>query len=110
MAPSIGTTLITSSGARSPKQRNQMINEYIPFNKLCAYMHEQFGAKITCKQETELRQMLFAGYQQEVDQYLYENSQLDKKNERLLKQYWRLRVKYTQLERQLKPRKKNSKA
>lgn len=87
-----------------------MINEYIPFNKLCAYMHEQFGAKITCKQETELRQMLFAGYQQEVDQYMHENSQLDRKNTRLLKQYWRLRDQYAQLEQQLKSQKKKKRA
>ena len=87
-----------------------MINEYIPFNRLYAYMHEQFGAKITCKQETELRGMLFAGYQQEVDQYIYENSQLDRKNTRLLKQYWRLRDQYAQLEQQLKARKKRKRS
>lgn len=84
-----------------------MINKYIPFNRLCAYMNDEFGVKITCKQETELRQMLFAGYNKEVDQYMYENSQLDRKNTRLLKQYWRLRDQYAQLEQKLKYRKKN---
>jgi len=97
--------LIVSNGTRSPLQRNPM-NEYIPFNRLYAYMHEHFGVRITCEQEGKLRGMLFAGYQQEVDQYIYENSQLDRKNTRLLQQYWKLRDQYAQLEQQLKSRKK----
>lgn len=86
-----------------------MLNEYIPFNKLCAYMYEESGAKITCKQEEELRKMLFAGFEQEINQYTYENSQLDKKNTRLLKKYWRLRDQYAQLEQNLKSRNKKKK-
>lgn len=86
-----------------------MINEYIPFNKLCAYMYEQFSAKITCKQEEELRKMLWAGYEQEVNQYIHENTQLDRKNIRLLKRYWKLRDQYLHLEQQLKTRKKRVK-